>query len=121
MVKEFRRLFVDIGFDHVENAPGEATSFGLGAYLPFTLEASAPYLGAALRWQWTKFGGQGAGGFVVTPTLGMSWRRKDSLGFRVEAGLFYDLYQEHAVDRLIPGSALPHRSYGLDLWVATWL
>jgi hypothetical protein len=121
LVQNFSKVFVDLGFDHVESAPAHATRFGLGAYLPFTLEASSPYLGAALRWQWSELGGQGAGGFVVTPALGMTWRRKDSLGFRVEGGLFYDLYKERAVDRLIPGSAQPHRSYGAELWVATWL
>ena len=68
-----------------------------------------------------EYGGQGAEGFVLTPTVGWSWRRKDSLGLRIEGGVFYNLYEERSADRLIPGSAEPHRSYGFELWVGTWI
>jgi hypothetical protein len=127
LVKEFSRLFVDIGFTHNSadrgdnDDRGNATAFGLGLYLPFTPESTAPYLGASLRWQHSRFGGQGADGFVITPALGWSWRRKESLGLRVEGGVFYNLYEERALDRLVPGAAQPFRSWGIDLWVATWL
>jgi hypothetical protein len=126
VVKDFSRLFVDIGFTHNsaergDEDRGNVTSFGLGAYLPFTAERTAPYLGASLRWRYSRFGGQGADGFVITPAVGLSWKRKDSLGLRLEAGVFYNLYEEKELDRLIPGSGAPHRSYGLELWVATWI
>jgi hypothetical protein len=127
VVEEFSRVFVEIGVSHNSadrgdnDDRGNVTSFGLGAYLPFVIEPTAPYLGASLRWQHSRFGGQGADGFVISPALGWSWRRKDSLGFRVEGGAFYNLYEERKVDRLIPGSAEPVRSYGFELWVATWL
>jgi hypothetical protein len=127
VVKNFSRLFVDIGFtinsaDRGDNDDrGNVTAFGLGAYLPFVAEANAPYLGASLRWQHSRFGGQGADGFVVTPSLGWSWRQKDSLGLRIEGGVFYNLYEERGLDRLIPGSTAAHRSYGLDLWLVTWI
>jgi hypothetical protein len=123
LVNNFARLFVDISFDHAATDVGRASRFGLGCYLPFSPEATgwSPYLGASLRWQWNRFGGQGAAGFVVTPALGVTWRRQRSLGLRVEGGVFYDLYGERGVDRLIPGSSDPHRSYGFELWVGTWL
>ena len=127
IVKEFSSLFVDVGFtvnsaDEGDNDDrGNVTAFGLGAYMPFLNAPTAPYLGASLRWQHSRFGGQGADGFVVTPTLGWSWRRKDSLGFRIEGGVFYNLYEERTLDRLIPGSGAGKRNYGFDLWVATWI
>jgi hypothetical protein len=127
LMGEFQRLFVDIGVTHNSAEQGDSvdrghsTTFGVGAYLPFNVEPTAPYLGATLRWQWSRYGGQGAQGFVITPTVGWSWRRKSSLGLRIEGGVFYNLYEERAVDRLIPGAAAPHRSYGFELWVATWL
>lgn len=127
VVRELPRLFVQLGLTHNSadrgdnDDRGNVTAFGLGLYLPFTAEATAPYLGASLGWQHSRFGGQGADGFVVGPALGWSWRRKQSLGLRIEAGAFYNLYDERGVDRLIPGSAQPYRSWGFDLWVATWL
>lgn len=127
VVKDFNRSFVEIGFtvnsaDRGDNDDqGNATAFGLGFYLPFTVEPTSPYLGASLRWQHSRFGGQGADGFVITPSLGWSWRRKESLGLRIEGGVFYNLYEERELDRLIPAGAAPHRSWGFDLWLATWL
>jgi len=127
IVKEFSSLFVEVGFtfnsaDEGDNDDkGNVNAFGLGAYMPFMNAPTAPYLGASLRWQHSRFGGQGASGFVVTPALGWSWRRKSSLGLRIEGGVFYNLYEEKELDRLIPGSGQGHRSYGFDLWMATWI
>jgi hypothetical protein len=122
LVLQQTRLSAEIGFDHVESAHATSTRLGLALALPFEPEAASGLsLGAGLHWQWSRFGGQGAGGFVVTPSLAWTWHRKESLGLRFEGGVFYDLYAERALDRLIPGAAEPHRSYGLELWVATWL
>jgi hypothetical protein len=118
---QFTRMLVDLGFDYAGAENGSSTRFGVGAYLPFSRQPTTPYLGASLRYQWSQFGGQGANGFVVTPTLGMVWRRKDSLGLSIEGGAFYDLYSEKEIDRLIPGNSTLHRSYGFELWVGTWL
>jgi hypothetical protein len=116
------RVSGEIGFDHVENDHATSTRFGVGVALPFDPQGDGgAYLGAGLHWQWSRFGGQGAGGFVVTPSLGWSWHRTQTLGLRIEGGLFYNLYSERSVDRLIPGAAEPHRSYGLELWMGTWL
>jgi hypothetical protein len=122
VVTQLPRLSAEIGFDHVENGRATSTRFGLGLALPFDVEADGGfYLGAGLYWQHSHFGGQGAGGFVVTPSFGWNWHRHESLGLRLEGGAFYNLYSERAVDRLIPGAAEPHRSYGVELWVGTWL
>jgi hypothetical protein len=122
VVTQLPRLSAEIGFDHVENGRATSTRFGLAVALPFDVQGDGGfYLGAGLHWQHSQLGGQGAGGFVLTPSFGWNWHRKESLGLRLEGGVFYNLYSERAVDRLIPGAAEPHRSYGVELWVGTWL
>jgi hypothetical protein len=120
VVKQQSGFFVDLGFDVAGDDHAYAYGFGLGGYVPFLDAALSPYLGASLRWQWSRFGGQGATGLAVVPALGATWRRPDSISPRLEAGFFYYLYGERAPDRLIPGSGQPHRSYGPEIWLGAW-
>ena len=66
----------------------------IGAYYPFLREDFTPYLGAQVRWAEMKLGGQGAGGLVLQPTVGMLLGRLSSVQVRAEVGYFINTFGE---------------------------
>jgi hypothetical protein len=122
LLKDGTRRFFDLGFDFVSQTNKiYALKFGLGGYATFWAEDDTPYLGLSACWKWSKLGGQGANGLVLTPALGVTWRRRAMISVRLEAGLFVDLFSEKSIERLTPQSAESHLGYGPQLSVGGWL
>jgi hypothetical protein len=122
LIKDGTRGFYDLGIDFLSQDDSHwAVKFGLGAFATFWPEKDTPYVGLSACWKWAKLGGQGDSGFVLTPALGVTWRRHTMASFRLEAGFYVDLFTEKGVDRLRPGSSDSHLGYGPQLSVGAWL
>jgi hypothetical protein len=121
VMKYFQYGFADLGFAYAGLEDAHAFSFGMGGYAALQPADDTVYLGAALRWQANRLGGQGASGFAVAPGAGLAWRRPLGLSFRVEADARVDLFQENEQDRLIPGTGRSHRAVAVEIWMGAWL
>jgi hypothetical protein len=109
-----RSWMADIAVDLGGQGGRAFYDLSLGAYYPFLREDFTPYLGGALRWAYTNFGGQGASGIIVQPTLGVLLGRISSVQMRGEVGYFFSTFGEREPAPLGSTAATPiHRSHGV--------
>ena len=66
----------------------------IGGYYPLLREDFTPYLGGVVRWAYMNLGGQGAGGIVLQPTVGVLLGRLSSVQLRGEVGYFINTFGE---------------------------
>ena len=76
-----------------------ATSFdiGIGGFYPFSRGNITPYLGSALSYSITDFGGAGASGLRIQPTFGVLFGRLSTVQVRGQIGYFFNTFGERDV------------------------
>jgi len=113
MFADVGTVLVGLGFER-QSGGNDHRSSGLGLELdmPLVEAERLPYLGIGAWYVGQNLGGQGASGLQLRPTLGILWGRHDVARLRTEATYFVDLFEEHELDRLIPGSGKGHISHG---------
>ncbi|HET6282397.1 MAG TPA: hypothetical protein VFH73_15630 [Polyangia bacterium] len=74
----------------------KATSFdiGIGGFYPFSRGNITPYLGSALSYSITDFGGAGANGLRIQPTFGVLFGRLSTVQVRGQVGYFFNTFGE---------------------------
>jgi hypothetical protein len=88
--------------------PDRAFQVSTGLYLPFSRGDVAPYLGGALAFGYSKFGGdEGGSGLSARAVAGLLLGRLSDVSVRVEWGYFWNFYDE--VER---GTGEPVRVHG---------
>ncbi len=89
-----RELLADLSFDLFAGSGDYLVALGLGAYWPVLRTNVTPYLGAGLRFTWSKFGGEGAHGLTPHAAVGLLVGRLWSLQLRAEVDYFVNAYTE---------------------------
>jgi opacity protein-like surface antigen len=101
----------------------DATSFDImiGGYYPFSRGNLTPYLGTAVAYSFTDFGGAGANGLRLQPAFGVLFGRLSTVQFRGELGYFFNTFGERDEDATtpVPGavSSAKHYAHGPTLMV----
>jgi len=95
-----------------------ATSFdiGIGGYYPFSRGNITPYLGSALAYSFTDFGGAGASGLRIQPTFGVLLGRLSTVQVRGQIGYFFNTFGERDTASPafaeVPSNAPKHYAHG---------
>jgi hypothetical protein len=87
----------------------EGTSFaiGIGGFYPLTRTNFTPYIGGSMSYAFVDFGGAGASGLRVAPSLGFLFGRLSTVQIRGELGYFFNTFGERPdLDRPIPGTTV---------------
>jgi hypothetical protein len=87
-----RAFLVDVSVDLYFGSGYHDTAVGFGAYLPLTRGNLAPYLGAGLKYAWTRFEGSNNAGLQPHLAGGLLFGRLSSVQLRGEAAWFQDLF-----------------------------
>jgi hypothetical protein len=90
LLYDARSWMADLSFDFGSNSFGAA----IGGYYPLLREDFTPYFGAVVRLARVELGGQGAGGILLQPTVGLLLGRLSSVQLRAEAGYFIATFGE---------------------------
>lgn len=87
-----RSFLVDVSVDLFFGTDYHDTAVGFGAYLPLSRGNLAPYLGAGLKYAWTRFEGSHNSGLQPHLVAGGILGRLSSVQLRAEAAWFQDLF-----------------------------
>ena len=107
LLYDARAWMADLSFDFGSAYYGAA----IGGYYPLLREDFTPYFGAVVRLAHLQLGGQGAGGIIVQPTIGILLGRLSSVQLRAEAGYFVATFAEQETDPTGP----KHLGHGLAI------
>jgi hypothetical protein len=93
-----RHWLADVALDFHPSEDNTFVSIGIGAYYPFARQDTTPYVGLAARFSGSDFGGAGASGLTVQPTLGFLLGRLSTVQLRADVGYFVNTYSERSDD-----------------------
>lgn len=88
-----RSFLVDVSFDLYFGSHYHDVALGFGAYYPLTKENFTPYVGAGLKYAWTRFGGDNSSGLQPYGAVGLLLGRLSTVGVRGEVAWFYDWFK----------------------------
>jgi hypothetical protein len=111
LLYDARSWMADLSFDFGSNHYGAA----IGGYYPLLREDFTPYFGGVVRLAHLQLGGEGAGGILLQPTVGLLLGRLSSVQLRAEVGYFIATFgeREYSADPLV---TLPkHIGHGLAI------
>lgn len=88
-----RTFFVDVSFDGFWGRHYHDVSTGFGAYLPLLRGNTTPYLGAGLRYAWSRFQGDWSSGLQPQVAGGVMIGRLTTVQIRADVTWFYATFQ----------------------------
>jgi hypothetical protein len=98
---------IDLHLRNGDDASGGGFAVGIGGYYPFSRENFTPYLGGALSYAFVNdFGGSGATGIRVLPTVGFLFGRLSTVQIRGELGYFFNTFGEREGERFVSGQPI---------------
>ncbi|HEY0711421.1 MAG TPA: hypothetical protein VGF45_02015, partial [Polyangia bacterium] len=103
---------------------GHSFAIGIGGYYPLSRTNFTPYLGGSMAYAFADFGGYGANGLRVSPSIGFLFGRLSTVQIRGDLGYFFNTAGERSfvsssVAPVAPASSEkkyahgPHFSLGL--------
>ncbi|HEY0706334.1 MAG TPA: hypothetical protein VGG33_06030 [Polyangia bacterium] len=110
-----RSFIGEVSLDLQTRDDEDGTSFaiGIGGYYPLTRTNFTPYVGGSLSYAFVDFGGTGASGLRISPSVGFLFGRLSTVQIRGEVGYFFNTFGERA-DVAVPttqGIPLGEKSY----------
>jgi hypothetical protein len=107
-----RSSFVELLGDFGTSGGLSTLGVGLGVYRRLSEGEHAPFVGGSIHYVSQHFGGVGAAGGQLRPTVGYALWRDQPVEVRVYLSYFVDLFEERTVDRLIKGYDGTYVSHG---------
>jgi hypothetical protein len=92
--------------DDTSSGGGGGFGVGIGGYYPFNRNNFTPYVGGSLSYAWSDFGGAGANGIRIMPTVGFLFGRLSTVQIRGELGYFMNTFGERT-DTVFSSAAQP--------------